>query len=102
MPKELQKDPSKFETFLDRQSGEDSNFRIRSRLLWHDFVRGEEDRLYDTGNSIRFTIAEATGTTLNHLTDQVLTFLIILGLQDSIVDFRAGSDRSSERYNPEC
>ena len=61
VPKELQKDPAKFETFLDRQSGEDSNFRIRSRLLWLDFIRSEEDRLYDTGKSIRFTIAEATG-----------------------------------------
>ena len=61
VPKELQKDSAKFETFLDRQSGEDSNFRIRSRMLWLDFVRSEEDRLHDAGNSVRFTMVTATG-----------------------------------------
>jgi hypothetical protein len=61
MPKKIQKDPGEFEHFLDRQSGEDSNFRIRSRILWQDFVRSEEDRLHESGKQIRFTIAEATG-----------------------------------------
>ena len=61
MPKKIQRDPGEFEHFLDKQSGEDSNFRIRSRVLWPDFVRTEEDRLHESGKQIRFTIAEATG-----------------------------------------
>ena len=61
MPKELQNDPAKFERFLDRQSGEDSNFRIRSKVLWHDFIRFEEDRLHEAGSSVRFSICESTG-----------------------------------------
>ena len=61
VPKELQNDPAKFERFLDRQSGEDSNFRIRSKVLWHDFVRFEEDRLHESGSSVRFSICESTG-----------------------------------------
>jgi hypothetical protein len=61
MPKKIQKDPGEFENFLDRQSGDDSNFRIRSRILWQNFVRSEEDRLHESRKEIRFTIAEATG-----------------------------------------
>ena len=61
MPKKTQRDPGEFENFLDKQSGDDSNFRIRSRILWQDFVRSEEDRLHESGKVIRFTIAEATG-----------------------------------------
>ena len=61
MPKKTQRDPGEFENFLDRQSGDDSNFRIRSRVLWQEFVRSEEDRLHESGKQIRFTIPEATG-----------------------------------------
>ena len=61
MPKKTQRDPGEFENFLDKQSGDDSNFRIRSRILWQDFVRSEEDRLHESRNVIRFTIAEAKG-----------------------------------------
>ena len=61
VPKEIQTVPGRFETFLDRQSGEDSNFRIRSRALWQDFVRFEEDRLHESNKNVRYTIAEATG-----------------------------------------
>ena len=80
MPKKIQKNIVEFETFLDKQSGEDSSFRIRSRVLWLDFLRSEEDRLHDSGQSVRYIIAESTG------------------LQDQVVDMRGGSDRSTERY----
>ena len=61
MPKKTQRDPGEFENFMDKQSGDDSNFRIRSRSLWQDFVRSEEDHLHESGKAIRFIVAEATG-----------------------------------------
>ena len=78
VPKAMQKDPYKFETLIDRQSGEDSGFRIRKASLWLKFIQHQEDRLHESGNRVRFTLAESTG------------------LQDQIVSWH--TDRESERY----
>ena len=78
MPKEYEMNPRKFSQFIDRQSGEDSGFIMRNQSLWIKFVHHQEDRLRDTGDRVRFTMAEATG-----LQDQVITW---------------GADRGTERY----
>ena len=77
VPKCYQKDPNRFETFIDEQSGEDSGFRIRKPSLRIKFVQNQEDRLHESGARVRFTLAEATG-----LQDQVVTW----------------TDRDTERY----
>ena len=78
VPKVLQKDPNKFEAFIDRQSGEDSGFLIRKASLWTKFVQHQEDRMHESGDRVRFILAESTG-----LQDQAITW---------------GSSRESERY----
>ena len=61
VPKNLHYDSYKFESLIDKQTGEDSGFRIRDSCLWANFVRHQEDRLHESGNRIRFTMAECTG-----------------------------------------
>ena len=78
VPKTLQKDYNRFENFIDKQSGEDSGFLIRKQSLWTKFVQHQEDRLHESGDRVRFTMAESIG-----LQDQVMTW---------------GSSRESERY----
>ena len=78
VPKVLQRDPFKFEAFIDKQSGEDSGFRIRKTSLWIKFVQHQEDRLHETGDRVRFTLAESTG------------------LQEQVDGWH--DDRESERY----
>lgn len=96
IPKEIQDQPSKFEVFMDRQTGEDANFRIRSRNTWLDFIHFQEDRLHDSNNLIKkFTIAEATGT-YNKGNKHILK--ISIGLQHKEVDFKSEVDRTQERY----
>ena len=51
----------KFENYMDRQTQENSNFRIRTKKLWSDFVQNEEDTLDSSGKAIRFHIPEAIG-----------------------------------------
>ena len=81
---------------MDRQTGEDANFRIRSRNTWLDFIHFQEDRLHDSNNLIKkFTIAEATGT-YNKGNKHILK--IYIGLQDKEVDFKSEVDRTQERY----
>ena len=37
VPKSIQKDPAKFEIFIDKNSGEDSAMRIRKPGMWREF-----------------------------------------------------------------
>ena len=78
VPKALQRYPCKFEAFCDKQSGEDSGFPIRKSSLWIKFVQHQEDRLHETGDRVRFTLAESTG------------------LQEQVDGWH--DDRESERY----
>ena len=77
MPKNIEKDHNKFEAFIDKQSGEDSGFRIRKPSLWKGFVQHQEDLLHEQDRKPKFTLAENTG------------------LLDTIVKI---GDRSTERY----
>ena len=89
VPKDAQDIPSKFEIFLDKQSGEDSNFRIRSRLMWRDFVRFQEDRLCESGWQIKFLMAQSTGLQVDEVDFKTV---------DPDVENYVPADRSSERY----
>ena len=73
----MEKDHNKFETFIDKQSGEDSGFRIRKPSLWKGFVQHQEDLLHEQDRKVKFTLAENTG------------------LLDTIVKI---GDTSTERY----
>ena len=75
--KEFEVNPRRFAQFIDKQSGEDSGLQIRSNSLWTKFVHNQEDRLRDSGNLVRFIMAELTG-----MQDQAITW----------------EDRSTERY----
>ena len=77
MPKSFEKDHNKFEAYIDKQSGEDSGFRIRQTSLWKGFVQHQEDLLHEQNRRVKFTLAENTG------------------LLDNIV--KTG-DRTTERY----
>ena len=77
VPRNLEKYPTEFSLFLDKQSGEDSGFYIRKPSLWTKFVHAQEDRLRGSGNRVRFTLSECTG------------------LQVQAVDWE---NRESERY----
>ena len=59
--KDFEVNPRKFAQFIDRQSGEDSGMQIRSNSLWTRFVHNQEDRLRESGDLVRFTMAENTG-----------------------------------------
>ena len=72
--------PRRFASFIDKQSGEDSGFQVRSNSLWTKFVHSQEDRLRESGDRVRFTMAEVTG------------------LQTQATLWGAGADRKSERY----
>ena len=61
VPKELHLVRSKFEAFIDKQSGEDSAFRIRNRDHWSQFIESEEEELFRSNENCKFTIAECTG-----------------------------------------
>ena len=78
VPKDHEINPRRFAQFIDRQSGEDSGFAVRSNSLWTKFVHSQEDRLRASGDRVRFIMAESTG------------------LQDQAVIW--GSDRNTERY----
>jgi hypothetical protein len=77
VPKCFEKDHNKFEAYIDKQSGEDSGFRIRKPSLWKGFVQHQEDLLHEQNRRVKFTLAENTG------------------LLDNIV--KTG-DRTTERY----
>ena len=77
VPKNFEKDFNKFESFIDKQTGEDSAFRIRKPSLWKGFVQHQEDLLHDQNRRAKFTLAENTG------------------LLDSVVKI---GDRTTERY----
>ena len=70
--------PRKFSHCIDKQSGEDSGFLVRSNALWTKFIHNQEDKLRESGNRVRFIMAES------------------IGLQDQVMEW--GSDRSMERY----
>ena len=80
MPKTLERNAREFESFLDKQSGEDSGFFIRQNGLWTKFVdhQVERFRTLDKGDRTKFIMAECTG------------------LQDQAVDWNKG--RETERY----
>ena len=59
--REFEANPRRFASFIDRQSGEDSGFQVRSHSLWTKFVHSQEDRMRESGDSVRFTMAEVTG-----------------------------------------
>ena len=77
VPKDMERYPSQFSLFLDKQSGEDSGFYIRKPALWTKFIHSQEDKLRGSANRVRFTLTECTG------------------LQAQVVDW---GDRDSERY----
>ena len=76
--REFEVNPRRFASYIDRQSGEDSGFQIRSHSLWTKFVHSQEDRMRESGDSVRFTMAEVTGLQTQMLLDD--------------------RDRNSERY----
>ena len=78
--KEFEVNPRSFASFIDKQSGQDSGFQIRSNSLWTQFVHAQEDRLRDAPDRIKFTMAEVTG------------------LQIQILKRGPEFDRSQERY----
>ena len=78
--REFEVNPRRFASFIDKQSGEDSGFQVRSNSLWTKFVHSQEDRLRESGDRVRFTMAEVTG------------------LQTQATLWGAGADRKSERY----
>ena len=73
--REFEANPRSFAEFIDKQSGEDSGLHVRSKSLWTRFVHNQEDKLRESGNGTRFTMAENTG-----------------------LQYCLGQDRSSERY----
>lgn len=77
VPKDAQKNHHKFEAYIDRQSGEDSCFRIRKTGLWTGFLQNQEDLLHESARKLKFFLAENTG------------------LQTSLVKV---GDRSTERF----
>ena len=60
--REYEVNPRRFASCIDRQSGEDSGFQVRSVSLWTKFVHSQEDRLRESGDCVRFTMAEVTGS----------------------------------------
>ena len=86
---------SKFEAFIDKQSGEDSAFRIRNRDHWSQFIESEEEELFRSNENCKFTIAECTGLLIT--ISRLSIHNQLLGLQDGLIDF-SSSDRSNERY----
>jgi hypothetical protein len=89
VPKDVQDIPSKFEIFLDKQSGEDSNFRIRSRHMWRDFVRFQEDRLHESGRQVKFLMAQSTGLQVDEVDFKTV---------DPDIENFTPANRTSERY----
>ena len=59
--REFEVSPRRFAAFIDKQSGEDSGLQIRSNSLWTKFVHSQEDRLRESRDGVRFTMAEVTG-----------------------------------------
>ena len=95
MPKEYEMNPRKFSQFIDRQSGEDSGFIMRNQSLWIKFVHHQEDRLRDTGDRVRFTMAEATG-----LQDQVITWGADRGTERYVFDYNTMLDHMGKKLSP--
>ena len=64
VPKEIQLHPSKFENFIDSQTGQDSCFRVRNQAQWRRFIQGQEDKVLQDPQRKTFTIAENIGLLL--------------------------------------
>ena len=73
----LLQDHHKFEAYIDKQSGEDSCFRIRKSSMWTGFLQHQEDLLHERDRKSKFIMAENTG------------------LLDTVVKI---GDRTTERY----
>ena len=95
VPKEYELNPRKFSHFIDRQSSEDSGFIIRNQSLWIKFVHHQEDRLRDTGDRVRFTMAESVG-----LQDQVITWGADRGSERYIFDYNTMLDHKGKKLSP--
>ena len=78
--REYEVNPRRFASCIDKQSGEDSGFQIRSNSLWTKFVHSQEDRMRGSGDCVRFIMAEVTG------------------LQTQAILWGLGADRKTERY----
>ena len=85
----------KFAHCIDKQSGEDSGFLVRSNCLWTKFVHAQEDRLRDSGDRVRFIMAESTG-----LQDQVMAWGDERDKERYIFDFNCMFDNRGKKLSP--
>lgn len=113
VPKKLQISFNDFEQIIDRQTRQDSGFRIRKPALWVKFIQQQEDHLADGDKeSVRCVRIIFLHRRLHELSSFILAtfcFLLLMnyflrfliaectGLQDQSVDWENGG-RDSERY----
>ena len=95
VPKEYELNPRKFSHTIDKQSGEDSGFLIRNQSLWIKFVHHQEDKMRDTGDRVRFIMAESTG-----FQDQAVTWQEDRGTERYVFGHNSMFDHNGKKLSP--